>query len=127
VSSSRPDKPNEPPDHPRNSQAGDLRKLADVDRLIHEPARLVIITILNSVEKADFLYLLRETGLTRGNLSAHLSKLESAGYIQVEKTYRGKVPQTLIAITETGQAAFGHYRHNLGELVEKISEDYKHV
>jgi len=122
MSAGQPDGPSSPKGH-----SNELRKLADVDRLIHEPARLVIITILNSVEKADFLYLLRETGLTRGNLSAHLSKLEAAGYIQIEKTYRGKVPQTLIAITETGQAAFGHYRQKLGQLVENISKDYKHV
>jgi DNA-binding MarR family transcriptional regulator len=101
----------------------ELRSLADVDRLIHEPARLVILTILNTVEKVDFLYLLRETGLTRGNLSAHLSKLEAAEYIGIEKTFRGKVPQTLIAMTGQGRQAFEQYRKKLGKLVEKISED----
>ena len=59
--------------------------LSTVDRLIHEPARLMIMTILNAVDEADFLYLLNETGLTRGNLSTHLSKLEDAGYIKIEK------------------------------------------
>ena len=73
------------------------RKVAKVDRLIHEPARLMIITILSTVESADFLFLERETGLTKGNLSSHLSKLESAGYVEIEKTYRGKIPLTICA------------------------------
>ena len=103
----------------------DLRKLADVDRLIHEPARLVIMTILFSVEKADFLYLLRETELTKGNLSAHLSKLEAAEYIQIEKTYRGKLPQTLVSLTDQGKAAFETYRKKLGQLVDRLTEDQK--
>ncbi len=66
--------------------------LAGVDRIIHEPARSLILAILAVVEEADFLYLQRETGLTKGNLSAHLTRLEEAAYIRIEKTYRGKVP-----------------------------------
>lgn len=103
--------------------AGELHSLVDIDRLVHEPARLVILTILNVVEKADFLYLLRETGLTRGNLSSHLSKLEEAGYIQIEKTYKGKVPQTLVSITEQGRTAFLAYRKKLNDLVQRINKD----
>jgi DNA-binding transcriptional ArsR family regulator len=90
-----------------------LRDLMDLDRLIHEPARLMIVTILAAVESADFLYLQHETGLTKGNLSAHLSKLEEAGYISIEKTYRGKVPLTLCRLTRDGQAALGQYRSHL--------------
>ena len=56
----------------------DLRSLNDLDRLIHEPARLLIVTILSTAESADFLFLQREAGLTKGNLSAHLSKLEDS-------------------------------------------------
>lgn len=96
----------------------DFRKLVDVDRLVHEPARLVILTILSSVEKADFLYLLRETGLTRGNLSTHLSKLEAAEYILIEKSFRGKVPQTMAAITPKGQTAFETYRQAMSGWVK---------
>jgi len=66
----------------------ELRKFTDVDRVIHEPARLMIVTILYAVEKVDFLYLLHETGLTKGNISAHLSKLENAEYVEIEKTFR---------------------------------------
>lgn len=101
----------------------ELRKFTEVDRLIHEPARLIIVSILAAVEKADFLYLLHETGLTKGNLSAHLGKLESAGYIQVEKTFRGKIPQTLIALSPNGRAAFENYRKQLVQIASKLSED----
>jgi DNA-binding transcriptional ArsR family regulator len=84
--------------------------IESIDRLIHEPARLVIMTILNAVESADFLYLLRETGLTKGNLSSHLAKLEEEGYVAIEKTYKGKIPLTICRLTESGRSAFGRYR-----------------
>lgn len=96
----------------------DLRRFAEVDRLIHEPARLMIVTILSAVDSADFLYLQRETGLTKGNLSSHLSKLEHAGYIEIEKTYRGKIPLTVCKLTSTGLQAFTKYRTQLRDFVE---------
>jgi DNA-binding MarR family transcriptional regulator len=96
----------------------DLRQLLDFDRLIHEPARLMIVTILAAAESADFLFLERETGLTRGNLSAHLSKLEQAGYINIEKTYRGKIPLTLCSLTDTGRKALQDHRARLKKFVE---------
>ncbi|GAP22293.1 winged helix-turn-helix domain-containing protein [Leptolinea tardivitalis] len=99
----------------------DWRTLTDVDKLIHEPSRLMILTILVSVEKADFVYLQRETGLTRGNLSVHLTKLSEAGYIDIQKTFNGKVPQTICQITDTGKQAFLRYREYLKSVVEKIS------
>ena len=101
----------------------ELRKFTDINRLIHEPARLLIITILSSVEQADFLYLLRETGLTKGNLSTHLSKLENAGYVAIEKAFRGKIPQTLISLTGEGQSAFDAYRQQLEKIVNRLNED----
>ena len=91
----------------------------DIDRLIHEPARLIIVTILNAVESADFLYLQREAGLTKGNLSAHLSKLEESGYVSIEKTYRGKIPLTVCRLTERGHEAFRRYRNHLREFIKK--------
>lgn len=103
--------------------SADLRSMAEVDRLIHEPARLMIVTILSAAEQADFLFLLRETGLTKGNLSAHLSKLEEAGYVKIEKTYRGKVPLTLLSLTPEGRAAFENYRKQLKQIVESISKE----
>jgi DNA-binding MarR family transcriptional regulator len=91
-----------------------------VDRVIHEPARLVLLSILYAVESADFVYLANETGLTKGNLSSHLTRLEQAGYIQVEKTYKGKVPLTICQITPAGKAAFEAYRKAFGRFLETL-------
>ena len=100
----------------------DLRDLTDLDRLIHEPARLLLVAILFAAESADFLYLLRESGLSKGNLSTHLTRLEQAEYIQVEKTFRGKIPQTLIRLTPKGRAAFEAYRRQLKRIVETTTK-----
>ena len=97
----------------------DNQSLLDVDRIIHEPARLLIMTILSLAEKADFLFLLNETKMTKGNLSTHLSKLESAGYVEIEKTYRGKVPQTLCSLTPTGLDAFEKYRKQINQFLKR--------
>ena len=102
--------------------SSDLRAIADIDRLIHEPSRTIILAILAAVESADFLYLQRETGLTKGNLSVHLSRLEEAGYVHIEKTYRGKVPLTLCRMTEPGRQAFDSYRKQLKQFVENTKE-----
>jgi DNA-binding MarR family transcriptional regulator len=87
-----------------------LRKLADLDRTIHEPGRLMIVSILFLRKEADFLYLMRETGLTKGNLSSHLAKLEDAGYVAIEKTYAGKTPLTLLRLTAEGRSSFRAYQ-----------------
>jgi DNA-binding MarR family transcriptional regulator len=100
-----------------NAEAQSTRSLVDVDRLIHEPSRSVILAVLSAVQSADFLYLLRETGLTKGNLTVHLSKLEAAGYIKIEKTYRGKLPLTLCSMTENGSLAFENYRKQLKQFL----------
>lgn len=97
----------------------DLRSLTEVDRLLHEPSRAVIVAILATVESADFVFLQRETNLTKGNLSAHLTKLQEAGYIQIEKTFRGKYPLTLCRLTDTGRQAFQAYRQKLRQFVEQ--------
>ena len=90
-----------------------IRTIADLDRLIHEPGRLMIVALLFAVDRADFLYLQHETAMNKGTLSSHLSRLEEAGYIEVTKTYRGKVPQTLLRLTEAGRKAFEVYRRKL--------------
>ena len=87
----------------------ELEALATLDRIIHEPARLMIMTVLYAVTEADFLYLQRECGFTQGNLSSHLGKLESAGYVQIEKTFKGKYPLTICSLTTKGRAAFEEY------------------
>ena len=99
--------------------AENLRSVTEVDRLIHEPARLLIVTILSAVASADFLFLQRETGLTRGNLSAHLSKLEEAGYVKIEKTFKGKLPLTICQLTASGQKALAQYRQQLQDFMDK--------
>ena len=95
-----------------------LLTLADLDRIIHEPSRIMIVAILHHLESADFLYLRRETGLTQGNLSAHLTRLEKAGYVQIEKTFRGKIPRTLCSLTESGRQAFETYRQTMKSIYE---------
>lgn len=100
----------------------ELRSITSVDRVLHEPARLLIAAILYSVESADFLYLLKETGLTKGNLSAHLSKLEEAGYAAIEKTFRGKVPRTVCQLTGEGRSAFQEYRASLKRTVDSLPQ-----
>ena len=99
--------------------SADIRNIINIDRLIHEPARLIIMTMLNVVESADFLFLQRETGLTKGNLSAHLTKLEEAGYVAIEKTYRGKIPLTVCRLTEEGRKAYRQYRTQWHDLMSR--------
>jgi len=96
----------------------DVRDLAELDRLIHEPGRLMIVAVLSAVECADFVFLQRETELTKGNLSAHLARLESAGYVATEKTFRGRVPLTVCRLTPEGRRAFEAYRARMKRLVE---------
>lgn len=101
--------------------ANDLREIASLDRVIHEPARLLLMTILSAVESTDFLFLQRETGLTKGNLSAHLSKLEEAGYVEIKKTYKGKLPLTICKLTKSGIKAFGLYREQMTKFIERTA------
>jgi DNA-binding MarR family transcriptional regulator len=93
-----------------NSQ---IKTIAGLDRIIHEPGRLMIASLLFAVEQADFLYLQHETGMNKGTLSSHISRLEEAGYVEVVKTYRGKIPQTLLSLTRAGRGAFEDYRKRL--------------
>ncbi|HZD10728.1 MAG TPA: transcriptional regulator [Candidatus Binatia bacterium] len=96
----------------------EIRSLIDIDRTIHEPARLMIVAVLSAVAEADFLYLLNATALTKGNLSAHLSRLEEAGYVAIEKTFVGKTPRTVARLTAAGAAALEDYRKQLRSVVD---------
>jgi DNA-binding transcriptional ArsR family regulator len=91
--------------------------MSDLDRVIHEPARLQIVALLSGAKEADFVFLQRETGLTKGNLSSHLVKLEETGYVQIEKTFRGKIPLTIARLTPEGRAAFQSYRKAMNGLL----------
>jgi len=86
-----------------------IQELGTIDRVIHEPARLMIMTVLYAISEADFLYLQRECGLTQGNLSSHLSRLEEAGYVFIEKTFKGKYPLTICGLSISGREAFKVY------------------
>ena len=92
---------------------GEAVVTTSVDRLIHEPARLAIMTNLFVVESANATYLLQQTGLTWGNLGSHLAKLEEAGYVEVSKGYRGRKPETTVSLTDAGRAALLEYREHL--------------
>ncbi len=102
--------------HETASVAGDL--LADLDRVVHEPARLLIVSQLYVIESSDFLFLQQQTGMTQGNLSSHIAKLENAGYVTVEKTFVGKRPKTLLQLTEAGRTAFERYAKSVKPLLE---------
>ncbi len=94
----------------------------EIDKIIHEPARLQIMTQLYVVEEADFIYIMRQTGLTWGNLSSHMSKLEDAGYIEVRKEFQEKKPHTILKMTTSGRTAFEEYRSMLDKVFEKLSD-----
>jgi len=99
-----------------------LRPIAEIDRTIHSPARLVILAYLYVAESADFVFLMRQTGLTRGNLSSHMSRLEAAGYVEVQKEFVDRKPLTLLRITGRGRAAFRAYRQNMMRVLEDLPE-----
>lgn len=87
-----------------------------LDRLIHEPGRLAILTVLSSVKAADFVFLQRTTGLTKGNLSSHLTKLEEAGLVEIEKRFVRKKPNTNVALTAVGKRRIANHWEQLERL-----------
>ena len=89
--------------------ANEIKEIANLDRLIHEPARLAIMAVLSACESADFIYLLNSTGLSKGNLSAQLSKLEEAGYVAIVKGFKDNYPNTNCSLTTAGRRAFNNY------------------
>jgi DNA-binding transcriptional ArsR family regulator len=93
-----------------------FEELAGLDRLIHEPARLALLTALAACESADFLFLQRLTGLSKGNLSSHLAKLEEAGLVEVTKQFQGKTPLTRVKLAEAGRQAIARHWERLERL-----------
>ncbi len=98
-----------------------LKSLGEIDRLIHEPARLMIIAYLYVIESADFLFIMRQTGLTKGNLSSHLSKLEAAGYIDIKKEFVHKIPRTFLSLSKNGRKAFEAYQKKMEQFFKEMS------
>lgn len=112
-----------PPDEPHHPAASgeQTRAILALDRLVHEPARLAILTVLAEAEEVEFRFLESVTGLTKGNISSHVSKLEAAGYVTVAKRFKGKTPSTSYSITSVGRAALESYRAALGQLMRPSS------
>ena len=93
-----------------------FEELAALDRLVHDPSRLAILTTLEACETADFTFLQHTTGLTKGNLSAHVAKLEEAGLVEVHKGYVGKKPNTSLRLTSQGSQAVEEHWSRLDHL-----------
>jgi DNA-binding MarR family transcriptional regulator len=98
-----------------------FEQLANLDRRVHDPARLSILTALSACDQADFLFLLRITGLTKGNLSSHLSKLEEASLVEIEKRFVDKKTQTLVRLSRKGRQTIEGYWKEMEELRERAS------
>ena len=103
------------------SNSGEAQEpFTKIDKLIHEPSRYMLMTYLYVVEVADSLFLLHQTGMTWGNLSAHLSKLEAADYVVIEKEFLGKKPHTTVQLTNQGRVAFEEYRGNMKRVLDNL-------
>ena len=98
----------------------EVKSVTSVDRLIHEPARFNIVAYLSVIQSADFTFLQTQTGLTWGNLSSHINKLETAGYVVVEKEFVGKKPHTMLHLTDKGRAAFSDYRKKMRKALNTL-------
>jgi len=96
--------------------------IQNIDRLIHEPSRLTIMMHLYVVESADFQFLQHQTGMTPGNLSSHLRKLEDAGYVEVTKEFMDRTPHTALKLTKKGREAFKQYRKSVKKIIDKLPE-----
>jgi DNA-binding MarR family transcriptional regulator len=106
---------------PKNTSRADFPDLADLDRMVHEPARLSLMALLYVLDSADFTFLMNHTGLTWGNLSTHMSKLEEAGYLAVEKSFKGRRPNTLLRLTPQGRKAFQAYARKMKQVFKEVS------
>jgi DNA-binding transcriptional ArsR family regulator len=95
----------------------DLQPILALDRTVHEPARLAILTVLSAAEEVEFLFLQRVTGLSKGNLSSHAQKLEVAGFLETVKSFRGRIPVTSFRITDEGRTALKAYHKQLRALL----------
>jgi len=94
--------------------------MGEVDRVIHEPARFAIMANLFVIESADFLFLMRRTGMTKGNLSSHMRKLEEAGYVEVVKDFVMRKPHTMLKLTKKGRTAFREYSRSMKQVFNEL-------
>ena len=100
----------------------ELHPLADLDQIVHAPARLMVLTYLYVVESADYVFLMRLTGLTWGNLATHLHKLEQAGYVDIQKTFDGKKPKSILRMTGQGRDAFRAYKKSMQQVLDDLPD-----
>ncbi|MDD2210848.1 MAG: transcriptional regulator [Candidatus Cloacimonetes bacterium] len=98
-------------------------EIEEIDRMIHEPARLRIMIYLSLIQEADFTNLLYNTKLSRGNLSAQLQKLEAVGYIDINKKFIKRIPRTLVLITDAGVKALRKYKENLNRILSSDNQE----
>lgn len=105
---------------PNELPSEDLQPISDINPLVHSPTRLKILAYLSIVESADFTFLIRQTGLTRGNLSVNLRKLEDAGYVNITKEFVDRDPRTLICLTDEGRQAIQTYRDNMQIVLDEL-------
>lgn len=94
----------------------------DIDLILHAPARLRLVTYLYIVDRADYVFLKNQTGLSWGNLSTHLNKLEEARYVTLEKGFKGKKPQTMIRLTAEGRRAFREYKRSMQQVLDDLPD-----
>jgi DNA-binding MarR family transcriptional regulator len=97
-----------------------MRALAELDQVTHAPARLTVLTYLYVVERMDYVFLMRLTGLTWGNLATHLGKLEEAGYIQIRRQFKGKKPHSTVRLTRDGRLAFRRYKDKMLQVLNGL-------
>lgn len=103
-------------------KADPLKSIMDLDRMVHEPARLAILTVLAAAEEVEFVFLLQVTGLTKGNLSVQTQRLEGAGYLETAKGFRGRIPVTSFRLTKAGKKALDEYHAQLRALIPKTKK-----
>jgi DNA-binding MarR family transcriptional regulator len=108
--------------NPGKTSDDELKAIQNIDKIIHEPARLLLMAYLFVVESADYLFLQRQTGLTWGNMSSHMRRLENAGYVAVEKEFIDKKPHTTLKLTDNGRKAFEEYRKTMKQVFEDLPE-----
>ena len=102
--------------------SNDRHPLVNIDRTIHAPARLMVMTYLYTVESADYIFLQNLTGLTWGNLSSHLTKLESEGYVAIQKEIIGKKPHSMVHLTDEGRQAFRDYKQSMQGVLSDLPD-----
>lgn len=100
----------------------EMHPLTEVNTIIHAPARLMVMSYLYVVESADYVFLIRTTGLTWGNLSTHIGKLEEAGYVAIHKEFRDRKPHTSISLTAQGREAFRAYKQSMQQMLDELPD-----